>query len=431
MRVSQPVPPNYKWQVVGMLWFMAFFNYADRQAITTVFPLIQSEMGLSKVEIGYIGASFAWVYGLAAPLAGMVVDRIRRKTAILGGLIAWSLICMATAVSRDFKHLMFFRAAEGLGESFYFPASMSLVSDYHGKETRSRAMAIHQTSVYVGTIAGGIFSGLIGQHYGWRSSFVVFGALGVMLGIVLWNKLREPHRGAADLKDVGAEDAHVLPKMNFKDFLHILSTTPTVLMLLGAFLCANFVAAILLIWMPSYLTEKFGFSLAGAGFGATVFVQVASMFSVVLGGYLADKFRQRSTRGRMFVQMIGLLCGAPFVVLCGLTTEVVWLLVALTAWGFFKGMYDANIFASVFDVVRPEARGTVAGFMNCIGWLGGAGTAPIVVGKLAEKYSLGTAIALGSIVYVIGVLLLIVGMVFFVKRDTERMHAALVADTAP
>jgi sugar phosphate permease len=103
-------------------------------------------------------------------------------------------------------------------------------------------------------------------------------------------------------------------------------------------------------------------------------------------------------------------------------------MVALSCWGFFKGLYDANIFASVFDVVRPEARGSVAGFMNCIGWLGGAGTAPIIVGKLAEKYSLGTAIALGSVVYVLGAFLLLIGMVFFVKRDVERMQAALVAD---
>ncbi len=428
MKDTQEVSPNYKWQVVGMLWFMAFFNYADRQAITTVFPLIKAEMGLSNAEIGYIGAAFAWVYGLAAPFAGAVVDRVRRKTAILLGLIAWSLICIATAGSKTFSHLMFWRAAEGLGESFYFPAAMSLTSDYHGKETRSRAMAIHQTSVYVGSIAGGAFSGLIGQHFGWRWSFVVFGSLGVMLGIILWQKLREPRRGAADLKDVGADDAHIATKVSFADFLHIVATTPTVLILLGAFLCANFVAAILLIWMPSYLTEKFGFSLAEAGLGATVSVQVASMFSVVLGGYLADKFRKTTTRGRIGVQMAGLFLGAPFVVLCGMTTEVVWLMVALSAWGFFKGLYDANIFASVFDVVRPEARGSVAGFMNCIGWLGGAGTAPIIVGHLAEKYSLGTAIALGSVVYLLGAILLLIGMVFFVKRDVERLQAQLVAE---
>src|SRR5437870_12199507 len=172
---------NYKWLVVGMLWLISFFNYADRQAIFSVFPLLEREMHLTPVQLGLLGSSFAWVYGLGAPIAGMVVDRIRRKTAILGGLHVWSGICVATAFSRTFRHLLFFRAAEGLGETFYYPASVSMVSDYHGPSTRSRALGIHQTSVYVGTIAGGFFAGLIGQYYGWRLSFIVFGGLGVLL----------------------------------------------------------------------------------------------------------------------------------------------------------------------------------------------------------------------------------------------------------
>jgi predicted MFS family arabinose efflux permease len=94
-----------------MLWLISFFNYADRQAIFSVFPLIEREMRLTPVQLGFLGSVFAWVYGLAAPLAGMVVDRIRRKTAILGGLEAWSVICMATVFSADFRHLVFWRAA--------------------------------------------------------------------------------------------------------------------------------------------------------------------------------------------------------------------------------------------------------------------------------------------------------------------------------
>ncbi|MCC6393633.1 MAG: MFS transporter, partial [Bryobacterales bacterium] len=160
---NKALPPNYKWYVVAMLWWIAFFNYADRQAIFSVFPLLEKELALSNTQLGLLGSSFAWVYGLGALFAGTVVDRIRRKTAIIGGLHAWSIICMATALSRDFSHLLFFRAAEGLGETFYFPASMSLVSDYHDKRTRSRAMGFHQTSVYLGTIGGGFFAGLIGQ----------------------------------------------------------------------------------------------------------------------------------------------------------------------------------------------------------------------------------------------------------------------------
>ena len=130
---------SYPWLVVGLLWFCGFFNYADRQAIFSVFPLLQKEMDLNNTQLGLLGSSFAIIYGLGALFAGTIVGRINRKKAILGGLHAWSIICMATALSRNFGHLLFFRAAEGLGETFYFPASMSLISDYHGKDTRSRA----------------------------------------------------------------------------------------------------------------------------------------------------------------------------------------------------------------------------------------------------------------------------------------------------
>ena len=136
---------NYKWYVIGMLWWIAFFNYADRQAIFSVFPLLSKEFHLSNLQLGLLGSSFSLVYGLFAPFAGNIVDRVRRKSAILAGLHIWSFVCMATALSRNFTHLLIFRAAEGLGESVYFPASMSLVSDYHGKLTRSRAMGTRWT----------------------------------------------------------------------------------------------------------------------------------------------------------------------------------------------------------------------------------------------------------------------------------------------
>ncbi len=418
---SMRVDARYKWYVVAMLWGISFFNYADRQAIFSVFPLLEKEMGLTPVELGMLGSSFAWVYGLGAPFAGMIVDRVRRKTAILAGLHAWSVICMATAVSRNFRHLFFFRAAEGLGETFYYPASMSLISDYHGKATRSRAMGLHQTSVYVGTIAGGFFAGLIGQHYGWRWSFIIFGGLGILLGVVLRNLLIEPRRGAADLAESAAGNPERVRHLSVREFARVVWRTPTFLVLLGAFMCANFVAVVLLSWMPKFLYDKFHMGLAMAGLTATVFVQVASMVGAPLGGWLADTLRKRTPRGRLMVQALGVFGGAPFVVLCGLTQSVVWLIVALTAWGLFKGLYDANIFASVFDVIPPEARGSAAGFMNAVGWLAGGGSAPLVIGIIAQRQSLGLAIALASLVYVAAGILLLAGIFFFVKRDAARV----------
>ena len=414
---------RYKWAVVLMLWAICFCNYADRQAIFSVFPLLEREMHLSAVQLGLLGSAFAWVYGLAAPLAGMLVDRVRRKTAILGGLHAWSAICIATVFSRTFRQLFFFRAAEGLGETFYYPASMSLISDYHGKDTRSRAMGLHQTSVYIGTIGGGFFAGLIGQYYGWRLSFLVFGGAGILLGFVLQRFLVEPPRGAADAPgtdvvrpSMGRHDA-----LSITGFLRLVARKPTIVCLLGAFMCANFVAVVLLSWMPKFLYDKFHMGLAMSGLTATLFVQLASLAGAPVGGWLADAWRRRSPRGRLAVQCLGVLGGAPFVALCGLTSSVTVLIVALTFWGFFKGLYDANIFASVYDVVPPEARGTAAGFMNAIGWLAGGGSAPLVIGIVAGRSSLGVAIALASGVYIAAAAFLAMGAIFFVERDAARV----------
>jgi MFS family permease len=400
-----------------MLWAISFFNYADRQAIFSVFPLLQKELGLDAVQLGMLGSSFAWVYGFGGQFAGIIVDRVKRKTAILGGLYTWSIVCMATSLFTSFRGLFVMRAAEGLGETFYYPASMSLLSDYHGKATRSKAIGIHQTSVYIGTIAGGFFAALIAQRYGWRWSFVVFGGLGVLLGFVLNRYLREPERGAADHADPEFPEAS--HRMPIREGIGIVWTSPRALLLMSAFLCSNFVAVVLLSWMPKFLYDKFHMGLAMAGLTATIFVQLASMVGSVYGGWMADWMSRRTPRGRVLVQMIGVFAGAPFVALCGLTTSVLWLIVALAAWGFFKGLYDANIFASLFDVVRPEARGTAAGFMNTVGWLGGGGSAPLVIGLIAEHYTLGLGIALASVVYIAaGILLLGAALLFPRRRES-------------
>ena len=401
-----------KWRVVAMLWCIAFFNYADRQAIFSVFPLLEREMHLSPVQLGLLGSGFAWVYGLAAPFAGALVDRTSRRAVVLGGLHAWSLICMATAASRNFTHLFLFRAAEGLGETFYFPASTSLISDYHDARTRSRALGLHQTSVYMGTIGGGFFAGLIAERHGWRLSFIVFGALGVLLGLVLSRFLREPERGAADgVAPEGTPARAQARTMTFGEFVAMTSRSRPLLCLLGAFMCANFVAVVLLSWMPKFLFDRFHMSLSTAGLTATIFVQLASLAGAPIGGWLADWWRQRTPAGRIAVQAVGMFAGAPCVAICGTTNSIPVLIVALTCWGFFKGLYDANIFASAFDFVPPDARGRTAGFMNMIGWLAGGGSAPVVIGLVAERSSLGAAMALASIVYVAAGALLVAAAV--------------------
>ena len=385
---------TYKWVLVALLWFVCFFNYADRQAIFSVFPLLKAEMGLTDIQLGIVGAAFMWVYAAIGPIAGMVGDRVQRKTLIVGGLIFWSLITICTALSTNYLQLVLFRALEGFGEAFYFPASMSMISAYHTSETRSRAMSAHQSSVYAGTIAGGTFAGVLGQHYGWRSGFYVFGGLGVLLGLVLLAVLKEPAR------EVVAERG--------KSSIRGLFDNPMVAVLIAVFAGANFVAMIFLTWLPTFLFTKFHMSLSLSGFSSTAYLQVASVLGVLTGGVLADKLSRKYKGGRMMTQAIGLFCGVPFIFLTGWTLSVPVLILAMAGFGYFKGLYDANIFASLHDVVRPEHRATAVGVMNSIGYLGG-GIAPVAIAAAAGRYGMSASISANSLVYLGVAVLMVLG----------------------
>jgi MFS family permease len=386
-------PDRYRWAVVGMLWFVCFFNYADRQAIFSVFPVLKAQMHLTDPQLGIIGAAFMWVYAASAPLAGLVADRFSRKSLILGGLIFWSAVTLCTAFCTEYWQLVLVRAVEGLGESFYFPASMSLISDYHGGSTRSRAMSFHQSSVYAGTIAGGSIAGYLGQYHGWQSSFYLFGWGGIALAVVLFVMLREPKRGSAD--HVPTVEARSIGESLRGVFGH-----PMAPVLMAVFVGANFVASVFLTWLPSFLVRKFDMNLSMAGFSSTAYLQIASVLGVLTGGLMADRMVKRRPGGRMLTQAIGLLCGVPFILLTGLTTTVVSVVLAMAGFGFFKGLYDANIWASLYDVVPAAHRATALGLMNSIGWLGG-GAAPVAIGIMSESMGMSRSIAATSVIYLI------------------------------
>jgi len=385
-----------------MLWMVCLFNYADRQAIFSVFPLLKSQMNLSPVQLGVVGSAFMWVYAAAGPLAGLIGDKLPRKTLILGGLAFWSLITLATALSTRYWHLVLFRSLEGLGEAFYFPASMSLISDYHGPATRSRAMALHQSSVYAGTILGGSAAGYFAQFLGWRSGFYVFGASGILLALMLLFLLKEAPRGSAETTPQANED-----QFSREHFRAGVPINPTAILLACIFIGANFVAMVFLTWMPSFLHDKFHMTLGAAGLNATAWLQIASVLGVLIGGAWADRLARRWARGRMMTQAVGLLLGVPFIALAGWTRSVPVLVASITAFGLFKGLYDANIWASLYDVVPISRRAFAVGAMNCVGWLGG-GLAPVIIGAASTRFGLGSCISATSIIYLaLGVVMMI------------------------
>ncbi len=427
-----------------MLWFICFFNYADRQAVFAIFPLLKAEFHFDKTQLGAIGAAFTLVYALSAPFAGQVGDGFPRKAVILGGLYVWSAVTGFTAICSKVWHFVLVRGAEGLGETFYFPASMSLISDYHSRATRSRAMSLHQTSVYAGTIGGSALAGWLGQTYGWRTPFLFLAVGGMALGVALAAFIREPRRnqaereqgvacrvsGAAAEGRLEAEEGQHSAKnraesdepsrMPMSVFLYEWVRTPTAIALVIAFFGANFVALVFLTWMPTFLNEKFGLNVAKAGLGATFFIQMASLVGAAAGGMLADKWRMRHEGGRIFVQGFGALLGAPFIFACGYTREIWTLIGAMTAFGFCKGLYDANIWASLYDVVPAARRATAVGMMNMVGWSGG-GLGSILIGVAVDRgMTMSAAISSTAIIYIIVACLLFTSAVRFAPRDIAR-----------
>ena len=385
--------PYYRWAVVAMLWCVCLFNYADRQSIFSVFPLLAKEFHLSDLQLGIVATSFMWMYAGCGPIAGWISDQVSRKSIILGALAIWSLATGLTAFAVGYRSLVAVRALGGLAEAFYFPAAMSMLGDFHGPTTRSRAMSIHQSSVYIGSIAGATLSAVIAEHHGWRPAFLLFGGLGVVLSGLLLLLLREPVRTAIVNAESGI-NAGILRGVG--DVL----ANRFALALMAIFIGANFVAVIYLTWLPTFLYRKFNMTLAMAGFNATAYLQMASVAGVILGGVLADRASKRARGGRIQVQALGLLLGVPFLFLSGWTTSTKVLLISFVGFGLFKGLYDANIWASLYDVVPASRRGVAAGVMNSLGWLGG-GMAPILVAAAMRSTTLSVCLSATAGIYLI------------------------------
>lgn len=377
-----------KWRLVGLLWFCGFFNYADRQSLAAVKPILQTKMGLSDAKLGTIDSAFMIAYAFCAPLAGRLVDRASRKKLVVLGLGFWSLVAIATGAARSYDELLFVRAIEGLGEAFYFPASMSLLAAFHDGTTRSRAMSLHQTSVYAGTALGGFVAAILARRHGWQAPFSTFGALGLAYAAFLSLRLVEPLREASSRGEGSA---------TFRDVLNEPAARP----LLFAFAGANFAAMGLMSWIYHYIYKSFpDLDVFRSAWIGNVVLPAANVLGVLIGGRLGDDWARRFAKGRALPQGIALLCGAPFIAIAGLTGSSTILIGSLGAIGLCKGVYDAGIFASIYDVVPVRARGTAAGLMNAFAWIGAA-PAPTVLGILGERIGLGAALATTASAYAI------------------------------
>ncbi|WP_336515812.1 MFS transporter [Pollutibacter soli] len=394
----------YKWEMLVLLWIAFFLNQADRQIFSVVLPLIKNDLGLSDSELGLIASSLVWTYGLLVPVAGFIGDRWSRKSIIGSSLLFWSVATLATGISSTVVQFILLRGiATGGGEAFYAPAANALISEEH-KKGRSSALAIHQTAVYFGIILSGLIAGYIGQQYGWRNAFYLFGGAGILIAIIIFFRLR---------KDAPAQDVQ---KVSIMSTAKVVGKKPTIILLTAAFACMVFVNVGYLTWMPSLLVDKFKLSLTDAGFSSMFYHHLGAFIGVIIGGALADRLSKINPRNRLVLQAVALLCGAPFIYWMGAASTSSGTYIALFLFGIFRGAYDSNIFASLFEVVKPAIRSSAAGLMLMCAFLVGA-FSPYFLGLLKPTTGLSAVLSWLWVSYFLGSVFIFLGVIFFFRKD--------------
>lgn len=400
---SRPAADRYPWLLIGLLWFVAFCNAADRSVVIAVMPSLRAEFGLSDTQLALISSVFFWVYAVCALISGRVGDGARRSRVIVYGLVFWSVATGITPLASGFMMLLGLRAIVAAGESTYYPAATALIGDWHRPAMRSRALSLHQTAVFAGSGLGALIAGLIADHYGWRTPFFIFAAAGIVWAAVLFKLLRD-----APIVHTAAE--HGAPRA--EPFGLVFRIKPAV-MLFAVFFLANGVANGVTVWAPTFVHDKLGESLTGSALYGSATINIAGFIAVPLGGLLADTLAKRSAIGRFYALAIGLTAAAILLVPMAWANSGAFVALVLIGTTLGKGLFDGCIYAAMQDVVPPSARATAVGMMTMFGFIG-AGIAPIFVAMASGILGMAAALASLAALYGLAVLLLLAS-----RRTTE------------
>ena len=424
---------GYKWAMLAMLSCAFFFHQADRALFGLLTIPIQDELGLTDVQIGWINTVLSWTLAGMAFIAGPVGDRFSRKWIITLSLISWSLMTFMMGFVGDWRIcgfvipaffvVMFFRSiATGVGESFYGPCYPPLIAAFH-KETRSIALSIHQGALYFGLMTSGVITawalGFLGT---WRHVFMAFGGAGFLLGVFFIFALRDTAPTAQTPKHPNLQtpkhpNTQTVP--SFFSGLVYFAKKPSAWCAMAGFVAIVFVNNAYLFWAPKFMAMKFGTSVGAAGTQTMLYHHLCAFLAILAGGLLTDRFVKRMPRFRLGFQILSLLCGAPCLVLIGLSNAAATMIALTAAYGVFRGFFEVNTHASLFDVIPPPYRSTSVGIFTVFAFFVG-GLSGVVMGALSQHYGVrgfevGFALMGGA--YLVGALLMAISFFVTFRRD--------------
>jgi len=408
--MSSPRPrPNYKWELLAILWMAYFLNMGDSQVYGAVLPLIKGDLRVNDVGLGLVSTVYLFCSAFSSPIAGCVGDFASKKWLVCLSVLTFSAATLFTGFSRHLSGLVLFRGAlMGIGAAFYFPAGNALVGHYH-RGTRGVAMAVHQSSSYLGIIISSWVAGWLGEAHGWRSAFYIFGLAGVLLAAVAAGRLREE---AAPPHPVGSAGR----SQRLGSLLRPVLRTPSFYCLSVAWGSGMITNWGFILWMPTFLYEKFHLSLKQAALYAVLYHFVGALCGVMVGGRISDLLAPRRKTIRMETKMIGWLLAVPFIWLMGSSASLTLVYVGLAGFGFFRGYCESNTFAALFDVIPAPSRSSATGLMIS-GGLCMSALSPMLLGYVKQHVNLGAGLSWLAFANLFAALVMFGGIKLFFARD--------------
>lgn len=401
-----------KWRVAVVLFFTAALNYADRSAVASVFPLLRSDLHLSDYALAGVGAVFLWSYAFGSPFGGMIADRKRRSRVLVTSLAGWSLVMMLTSLARGAHSLLIFRGLLGIAECAYLPSAYALLSDHHDKDTKATAVGIHICGMNVGVVGGSTMAAALGVRVGWRSDFIVLGAIGLVLTAVCAMVVKE---GPLRQQETSSK------KAVFAGFRGLL-TQPVYLWIVCASMLIAVVAWSLLNWLPLFFHDYFRLGLTASSFASSASLQSAAILGAFGGGIISDQLARGGKSRRIVMLICTRAFAAPLLLLFLVPLGPKPISVLIFAYSLSIQLGAGGEVAAICEAVPEEQQATALGLFNLANTVaGGAG----IVGTIYLEHRFGwtTAIAClsASVVLAAGSLT----MAWLAEREKLRPTAAL------
>ena len=389
----------YPWVVVALLGGVALLNYMDRQMLSTMKDSMQMDITdlQSATNFGRLMAVFLWIYGLMSPISGIIADNLSRKKLIVGSLLVWSSVTYLMGLATTYDQVFWLRALMGVSEALYLPAGLALIADYHTGGSRSLAVGIHMTGLYLGQAIGG-FGATLAATYSWHTTFHWFGIIGIVYAFVLLVFLKDSKRKVAE---TNAETPQK-PKTNVLVSLKSLFTNIAFWVILLYFAIPSLPGWATKNWLPTLFAENLHLPMSQAGPMATITIAVSSFIGVLLGGILSDKWVRKNIRGHIYTGAIGLSLTIPSLLLLGFGNSIVEVVCAGVLFGIGFGMFDANNMPILCQFVGPNQRATAYGVMNMVGVFAGA-MITSVLGAWSDDGNLGMGFALLAAVVAVAI----------------------------